>query len=53
MGVWNPKVRAPKVAQINCIFCKVSFFPTMKSGSKGGGGVPPLLRWVSAVLIHP
>ena len=40
-GVWNPKVCAPKMAQINISFCKFHFFPTMKSGSRavqGGRG---------------
>ena len=31
----------------------ISVFPTMKLGPGGGGGVPPLLRWLSAVPIHP
>ena len=33
-----PKVCVSKMAQINISFCKISFFPTMKSGSEGGGG---------------
>ena len=36
---YSPKVCVPKTAQINISFCKVSFFPAMKSGSEGGGGV--------------
>ena len=43
-GSWNTKVQVfvYKNSQINISFCKISFFPTMKSGSEaGGGGVPP------------
>ena len=38
-GVLEPKglkVCVPKMAQINFSLCKISFFPTMKSGSEGG-----------------
>ena len=31
----------------------ISFFPTMKPGSGGGGGFPALPLWLSAVLIRP
>ena len=39
----SPNVCVPKIAQVNLSFCKFHFFPTMKSGSKGGAGVrtPP------------
>ena len=37
-GVWNPKICVPKIAQTNSSFCKFHFFPTMKSGTRGGGG---------------
>ena len=32
----NPEVCVPTTAPINISFCKISFFPTMKSGSEGG-----------------
>ena len=44
VGVWNPKVLklcVPKMAQIKMPFCKFHLFPTMKSGSEGGGGLAP------------
>ena len=39
-GSWHPKVKSlsTKNSQINISFCKIPFFPTMKSGSEGGGG---------------
>ena len=51
-GSGNPKVCAPKVAQINISFCKLHLFPLWNPGPRGGGGVPLLLR-LSAALIHP
>ena len=45
-GGWGPgtqksKGLCTKNSQINIWFCKISFFPTMKSGSGGGGSPPP------------
>ena len=37
----SPKGCVPKTAPINISFCKISFFPTMKSGFGGGGDVRP------------
>ena len=37
----TPKVHAPTTAQINGSVCKISLFPTMKSGPKGGGVLAP------------
>ena len=51
--VWNQKVCVPKMAQINSFFCKFHFSPTMISGSRGGGGVTPLLLRLSGVPMHP
>ena len=48
-GVWNPKVSVPKIAQINISTCKFHFFPRRNLGP---GGAPPLLLWLSAVLMH-
>ena len=36
-GGWNQKNCVPKVAQIHCVL-HISLFPTVKSGSRGGGG---------------
>ena len=37
-GVWNPNVCAPKMAHIDFSFGNFQFFPTLKSGSRGGRG---------------
>ena len=37
----SPKVCVRKTSQINISFCKISFFPTMKSGSEGRGVISP------------
>ena len=39
----SPKVCVPTTAQINISFCKISFFPTVRSGSGGGGVLDPPL----------
>ena len=46
----SPKVCVPKRAQINISFCKISFFPAMKSGSEGGGGCPPCVTFRLVVV---
>ena len=46
----------PKNSPNPYFLLQVWFFPTTKSGSRGGGGVlglPPLLPWLSAVLVQP
>ena len=37
-GTQKSKILCTKNSQINSYFCKISFFPAMKSGSEGGGG---------------
>ena len=40
-GTQKSKILCTKNSQINISFCKISFFPPMKSGSEGGGWTPP------------
>ena len=53
-GVWNPKVRWTKNGPNQYFRLRISYFPTLKSGSRRGGGVqegggvpPPLPMVVS------
>ena len=36
-GTQKSKILCTKNSQINISVCKISFFPTVKSGSRGGG----------------
>ena len=40
-GTQKSKGLCPKNSQLNIFFCRISFFPTMKSRSKREGGVSP------------
>ena len=55
-GALDPKSLCTKNSPYQYFLSKISFFPVMKSGSRGGGskggGGYPLLLWVSAILIH-